>query len=231
MERGMAMSHSAEDIRLIIIQISFSNPQIVPDCVRKIKQETEKDRKIRTSRNSGVTIIHPTENCSLVGFIGDICEAYELVDAFHQERIPKKVSGQSNRYFGQSMQEYYQTLRFVFARKDFVSPSPEFQELQDKVLSSLMGICDMALWRVRVFNNPYFQDGKEIIGQRAISVNLENRSPLFHPNGERIMVYPVNSSGEKIRDSKVQIEPENYLCFEDNEGNIIIRIEQALQLT
>ena len=245
------MTHSAEiieeaevpNVRILMIQTSFSNPGIIPPMIRQIKDETPEQRDIRTFRFSGNPIIEPTENCSLVNFVGDIGDAgYELVDAFYQRRIPQEESKDNQekskdkmgRYFGvvntQELRMYH-TLRFVFARQDFAKPSPKFQESRNEIMPALMGICDIALWRVRAFNNPYFQDGREITGQRAISINLEHREPLFYPNGERIMVYPVNEAGEKIRDFKVPIEPAHYLYLEPGDkGAVILRMERELQM-
>lgn len=73
-------------------------------------------------------------------------------------------------------------------------------------------ICETALWRVRAFSNPFYIEGEEVDGVRAISINCEARVPLFLPNGQPVVARRKDAQGNKIGDP-VPIEPSGILTI------------------
>lgn len=158
-------------VRLVVIQFSFSNPAAIPAGVARRAAETQEehvDRVERKSRETGLIVIEPTQNCSLATFAGEFEGAgYELVDAFYQERRDRKDP---------RAQRTYHMVRFVFAQELFADVSDEFRS---NVEAALTLMCRQATWRVRAFLNPFYSDGQEVPGQSVLSINLEARTPAY----------------------------------------------------
>ena len=195
-----------DNYRLIILQFSFTNSGVVPQMIKNVGRETLYGYNIRKSRlTNGIMVIEPVENCSLSDFIEELKDAgYEMVDAFHQERInPKPYSMKT-----------YHMVRFTFASHEFVNISDDFKKKRDDIYVALTEMCSTAMWRVRAFSNPFYKDGEEIHGQRVLSINMEARKPLFHPDGQPIMVWQKDENGRRIGSAPVQITPEYSLTLD-----------------
>ncbi|MCL5006887.1 MAG: hypothetical protein M1153_01970 [Patescibacteria group bacterium] len=142
-------------------------------------------------------IIEPTEGCSLLELLGDLEVAgYELVDAFYQQRIDAKDP---------RGERTYHMVRFLFASREFAEPSKWFKSIRDKLLNELRTICENALWRTRCFLNPFYENGEEVVDQRFVSVNLEVRQPLFHPDGQPVTIWKRNEEGKRVGDAPVPL--------------------------
>lgn len=179
----------------IAIQFSFSNPDVIPATVRRLNRETKEERVVRKSYSSGVMVIEPTEKCSLVEFLGELETAgYEMVDAFYKQRID------ANDPRGKRS---YHMVRFLFARRGFVELFDEFRKVRDVIRAELQSICESAIWRVRLFSNPFYKNGEEIPFQRAVSINLEVRQPLFCPDGQPVTVWQKNEKGKRVGDTPI----------------------------
>lgn len=191
-------------VRLVCMQFSCSNPDVIPSSVRCLDRETPDERNNRKSHSTGTPIIEPKENCSLVEFPGELKAAkYEMVDAIYQERID------ANDPRGKRT---YHTVRFLFARKEFVKiSSKEFRKLRKTIDGELRSICEAAMWRVRAFSNPFYKDGAEIVGQCALSINLEARNPLFRPDGQPVTVWQKDQDGNHIGDAPLPLKPKHHL--------------------
>ena len=159
-------------VRIISLQFSFSNSSVVPKTLLTLPKETPKESAERKLRANGVVFIEPTEKCDLSKVPQDLLEQnYILIDAFCQERINPKAPKNS-----------YYMVRFLFIHKDFFiteKGSEEFALKRNEILKEFEFLCKSALWRVRGFNNPFFQDGVEIPNNRAVSMNMEALS-LIH---------------------------------------------------
>lgn len=187
-------------VPLIGLQFSFSNSDVIPPSVKHQKKETPEESNKRGSCSSGNLIIKPTENCSLVELLNKLEVAgYNMIDAFYQERIDPKDPN-SKRIF--------HMVRFLFSYRGYVEPSDEFRERRSAIWTELRNICQVALWRVKVFSNPFYKDGKEIPGQRALSINLEARKPLFYPDGQPVMVWPKDKNGKHLGDASLPLKPD-----------------------
>lgn len=185
-------------VRLVALQFSFSNPDAIPATVKRQDRETPEERVERKNHSSGVMVIEPTEKCSLVEFLGELEAAgYEMVDAFYKERIDAKDPRGKRSYH---------MVRFLFARREFVDLSDEFKKVRDTIRAELRSICEAAMWRVRSFSNPFYKNGEEIPDQRAVSVNLEARQPLFRPDGQPVTVWQKDENGKRVGDAPLPLK-------------------------
>lgn len=165
--------------------------------MKKLKRETPDERVVRKSLSNGDMVIEPTVGCSLKQFLEELKSAgYEMVDAFYKERINAK-----------NPRKPYHMVRFVFARHEFATISDEFKEVRKTILAELKVICENALWRVRAFRNPFYKNGEEIQGEFAISINMEARQPLFLPNGQPVVIWKKDESGERVGEAPLPISP------------------------
>src|SRR5665647_3838956 len=102
-------------------------------------------------------------------------------------------------------------VRFLFAHHEFAQPSDKFKNVRDFVRVEFQRICRSALWRTRLFSNPFYQHGAEILGQRSVSINLEARQPLFHPDGQPIKMWQKDERGRRVGESPLSLKPDYYL--------------------
>lgn len=192
-------------VRMVGFQFSFSNPTVVPSVLKRLSQETKEESVDRRSRATGVMIIEPTEQCSLLSFLGELeAEGYEMVDAFYQERVDDE--------YPQGKRTYHM-VRFLFTRHEFAEVSDEFRKARDVIRTELQRICEEAMWRVRAFSNPFYGNGEEVDGQRAVSVNLEARVPLFLPNGQPVTMWQKDERGRRIGVAPLPVGPKHTLHF------------------
>lgn len=194
-------------VRMVSVQFSFSNPDVIPAVVKRAAPETTQVRTERKSRSSGTMIIVPTEKCSITGIMEALEAAgYELVDALYQTRL----DGKDPR-----LQRKYHMVRFIFARHEFAQVSPEFMSVRDAIRAALQSMSTAAMWRVRGFDNPFYQDGEEVLGQRALSLNFEARQPLNNPDGTPVAIWQKDGQGKRIGDSPVPIRPSYQLVVDE----------------
>lgn len=200
-------------LRLVMLQFSFSNPDAIPPLVAHRNPETPEERTERKSRSDGTMLIQPTPDCSLLQFLDELENAgYELVDAFHKERIDAKDPA------GKRM---YHMARFVFARREYAKPSDEFRKARDLIRAELWGVCEKTIWRVRAYLNPFYKDGVEIARQHAISVNLEARTPLFRPDGQPVTVWQKDKDGNRLGDAPLPLQPAHHLRIVANAMQLV----------
>ncbi len=158
-------------IRLVMLQFSFLNPGLIPVSMKRLNhRETQEELVKRKSHSSGVMVIESTEKCSIASFTAELEAAgYEIVGRFYKERINYKCPSGGT----------YHMVRFLFARHEFAELSDEFKKARGTIRAELRGICKSAMWRVRLFSNPFYKNGEEIPGQSAVSVNLELPTPTW----------------------------------------------------
>ncbi len=174
------------DVRMVAIQLSFTSSAAIPAAVRQLERETALEHVARKLQTTGKLVIEPTENCSL-DFLGELeAVGFELVDALYQRRVDHKDPNRT-----------YHMVRFLFAQHRFAAPSTEFKLVRDSIRAELREMLRVAFWRVRAFLNPFYQNGKEIAGQRALSINLEARVPLYQPDGQPVTARPKDESGKR----------------------------------
>jgi len=197
---------AGEVVRTVLVQFSFSNDNIIPPVLLRMEKETPDGRTKRKAITGGSQVIQPTKGCSIVDFIDQLNTAgYELTNAVYQERIDSKDS---------SGKRTYHMLRFVFCLHEFAVVSDEFMEVRDKCFEALQQVCMEALWRVRTYSNPFYdENGEEVEGVRAWSINLEVRKPLFDPDGQPVVERRKNDGGDHVGDKPDAIFPEYILSM------------------
>ena len=192
-------------IRMIMIQFSFSNPDAIPAFIRGLERQRE-TREECVSRKVGVNgspCISPTEGCTVREFVENLEAAgYQLVDAFYQRRVDHK-DPRGNRW--------YHMARFVFASAEWADPSEEFIAMRTNVKASLQEMCEASLWRVRGFLNPFYQEGQEIAGQHAVSINCESRQPLKQSDGKPVVSWQKDAAGNRVGNAPLPLQPKHSL--------------------
>ena len=179
-------------IRIVSLQFSFSNPDIVPPDIPR------RDRLTRTAGSpTGVLLFDPTENTSVADLPADLEQAgYELADAFHEERA------------GETKRRTYRALRFVFSRREHATaPSEERATLLAAARRGLERICKGALWKARAYLNPLRVNGEETEDEYAVSIPLVGRQPLFWPDGRPVSAWQRDERGNKLGDAPIPIRP------------------------
>ncbi len=195
--------------RLVALQFSFSNPDAVPPSVRSRKPETKEERSERKSHSNGILMIAPTERSSLLKFLGELEAAgYVLVDAFSKTRISDPHAAKKT----------YHMARFLFAPRAFDKSSDEFKGARDGIRADLSHLCENALWRIRTFSNPFFENGEATPGERMLSVNLEVRVPLFRPDGSPVTQWAKDARGKPVGSAPLPLKAGHELRIVD--GNI-----------
>lgn len=201
------------DVRLVAVQFGFTNSAAIPTAVRRLERETPLEHIARKLRMTGERIIEPTENCS-IEFLGELeAVGFELVDALYQKRVD-----------GQNPNRTYHMVRFLFARQEFAVPTAEFLRIRDQLRAELWEMVRFAFWRVRAFLNPFYQKGEEVAGQRALSINLEARIPLYQPNGQPVTARPKDESGKRTG-SPQPLKPDFRLVTEEDSIRLVSTIE------
>ena len=167
-------------VRLVILQFSFTNPQAVPEVILGLPKETEAESAARKGRApTGTMVIEPVEGVSVALVAAKLQAAgYELVDAKHQERVN----------WNNPQGKPCHTCRFIFCRREQADPSQYFRTIRRQIIDGLDGICLVALWRVRGFENPFFSKGQAVAGTTVLSLNMEVRTPLFQADGQPVMI-------------------------------------------
>jgi len=174
-------------VRLVVVQVSGHDLGQVRDILRQQPNEAPPPSEERIARVTGQLAIEPTQNCETKGIVTDLGAAgYELVDALYQERLNRENS------------RSYEIARFIFCQREFVKPfAAEFTATRPAIFEQLTLLICGSLWRVRVFDNPFFQNNEAVEGYRALSVNLEARQPLCHKNGQTVTTRPMGENGRR----------------------------------
>ncbi len=199
-------------VRMIMLQFSFSNIKIVPPWISELETEHCGEREERKNcEGKGKMVISEIENCSLEKFVSDLKKAgYNLMDASYQKRLDPKDS---------QKRRVYHMVRFIFVRREYIdfSETKTFDEmLRDKIFKELQKICVQAMWRVRGFINPFFQNNQAVPKYSALSINMEAREPLTQSNGQPVVVWQKDDSNSRISDKPFPIKPSHYLYITDN---------------
>lgn len=171
------------------VSLSFSNVEIVPAILKRVEAETaEKSQTRKSVKTDSTQLIQSTMDCDASQFLLELTDAgFLLVSAFFEPR-----TGHS----GNSKGKPYYMVRFTFYRAELAIVTDETLADWWEIWGALLSMTTQATWRVRAFDNPFFQNGEEVVGKRSLSVNLEVRSPGGAPkhvvkiNGENVELVP-----------------------------------------
>lgn len=193
-------------VRKVTLQFSMSDGNQVPRWVMWIAPEKPSLRDSRKIVTPGEQFLFPDEDAtgrdvndvSLVGVVEDLIAAnYLLVEAIAQKRLHHKNAGQS-----------YAMVRYTFYRKEFALQSLEFLQHEAAIMRDLKEFLELALWRVRGFQNPYVdKDCNVLANTYAISINMEARNPLFIANDKsRPQVrWQTDAAGDRVGDAPLPL--------------------------
>ncbi len=186
-----------DDVRLVALQLNFSNSNLLPSLVKHLYLTHEKDEE-RKKYLSGSMVIEPTEKCSVKEFVGELETAgYEIVDALHKESVDTKYP--------------WHGVRYLFAYHEFVEISYEFRRMRNTIRAELQEICKNALWRVTAFSKPLYKNNEEIPGVRYVNINLGARQPLFCPDGRPVTAWQRDVYGKKIGNAPLPLRADHSL--------------------
>lgn len=191
-------------VRLVTLQFSATNPSFVPERLPRKGKETVEQFVVRKSAIKGHQILEPVERVSGLYFSQDLeGEGYQPVDAF------ARTMEKDGRPFT--------VARFVSVAEQYVDSSEEFLKIKPICKDAQVQIVTQALWRIRAFLNPFFENGEVVDGQYAISVNFEARVPLVDKDGKPLLQWRKDERGERIGDAPVPIEPRLFLRIENGD--------------
>ncbi len=186
------MKHLA---RLIIVQFNSTNSSVFPSWIRL---NTEAPKKPGQGAPSGTLIAGPADNVSVSDAIDQIVAlGYEMVDAYRRHVSKPKD---------------HNAIYFLFSPHEHAKLSEDFKEDRGKVFAELRKLSAEANWSVVVFDNPFFTEGAEVAGERALAVNCMARKPLLE-NGQPIMVWPKGFSKDNPGTGKVPFGPSDDLSI------------------
>lgn len=199
-------------VRLVSIRFAFSRSAVVPPSVALLTSEPK--RNIRKGGPNGTMVINPLENCSGLSFIGELMDAgYELVNTVYDRR-PDDNDPSGRRI--------YHTVRFMFARSEFVDISDEFRSIRDNLLKDLRIMMKSAMWRIRAFSNPFFDEKGDVSPDfSSLNVNCEVRKPFFQPCGSPIVVWERDENDNKIGEKPIPVRQDYDLRIVDDEVTLV----------
>jgi len=203
-----------KNVRMIMLRFNFSNPKVIPFSMRRKTHEPLLfDRK---RRSTGVLNIETTAGCSLADFVVKLnASGYEMVDAFYRKRVDGDINTNSKKK--------YHTVFFLFARHEFAELSDEFKKMRNIILAELRSMCENAMWQVKLFSNKFYKDGREVQGQKALSINLGARQPLCCPDGQAVRIWQKDEKGKRIGGGPIPLKASYCLSVENN----IIELQTA----
>ena len=153
--------------RLIIVQFNSTNSNLFPSWLRF---NPEAPKKPGQDVPSGELIAGPAENISVAEFIDQINDlGYEMMDAFR-----RNVQNQDKRYH---------IGIFPFCTTSMCGSLGKIQKNQrEHVFIELRKLTKESMWMMKGYNNPFFADGVEVAGERALVIDCQARKPLLENN-------------------------------------------------
>lgn len=200
------------EVKIIILQFCFSNHSIVPNVLKNLGYDQVQNRAVRGPK-TGVQIVRPTEKTSLKYILKNLTKnGYDLVEAFYQPSVDQRHK------------KTYHLVRFIFKRNEDVVEKElykEFVNQKKEIFRELGTMCTRALWRIRVYINPFYKNNAEVEGQFCVSMNADARMPLFDNKGERLVRWERDPFGERIGNAPKPLMAENYLNIIDEEIKVL----------
>lgn len=194
-----------DSVRLIVLQFNFSNPNVIPRSI-KISDQEQSQKEAAQKPATGKLLFETPEKISLERAITGLLETgYEMTDAFC--KVKTNGRGKPNSY----------SAFFIFAKRENARITEKFWETRKQHYLELFRLCREALWQIKVFYNPLFENGKETAGQRAVNILAQNRQPLFQSNGSRIFT----TKQEGTLKIQIPVMPSQYLQIKSNAIQVI----------
>src|SRR3989338_11057724 len=207
-------------VRLVDLNFNLKRKQIPVG----LRSETDEEVQRRTAnkvpeenRISGRNVLKSTDGVSM-GKVADylLSDSYALVDAFvrvshTRERstfVPRSAVLRRRRAYDEYEDDRMDpnervTVIFRFVRSDFLSQDFPYRDSpfagkEKSALEALKELANDSIWRVEVWENPYFENRIPIEGQVMMSFNLIGRQPLFDKDGNPYGEWIRDANGEKV---------------------------------
>lgn len=200
-------SIALKNARFVVFQLRFSNFEAVPRHTRYLIREADENRVVYAP--SGKMVIEPTKRCSMEHFPFALERAgYDLVDVFGEERQNSgDRTGKSSHF----------VVRFVFAPRRFARKAEGiFGKMAEDVRQELVALCQDALWRVRAYRNPYFENHEVVTDQEDISINMEMREPFLRPDGKSVTEWQKDAEGNRVGKFPLLLKAQHTAFVMDN---------------
>ena len=106
-----------DGVRLMMLNFSFSNRDLVPECVPWKERESVKKFVARKTAQKGQQLLEPIPEVLCLKFLPDLVgrNNFELVDAFARDMERNDAE--------------FTNVQFIFAAEQFVEHSEEFLEV------------------------------------------------------------------------------------------------------
>lgn len=206
------------NVRLVVLQFACSKKERMPVTLKWLKKEIALESYERLAREAcgdgKLFMDSEVKTVSVYDFLSDLEEAsYEIVDAFNQERLTEEL------------RPYY-IARFVFSRREYVNISEDFKNKRDIIRAEFLKMAMEAMWRVKGYNNPFYENDERVLAQYAMNIKMIARNPLMDNEGRPLYVWKKDEygqkiierdeRGEKIGDTKILVRPEYFLRIDNN---------------
>lgn len=186
--------------RLVMFQFNSTNLSFFSHLLRF---NPEAPKKPGQNVPNGTLIIGPAGNISVNGIVDQMGTlGYELVDAYRRQLPDSKNPGKE-----------YSVACFLFSPHQFAKPCEGFEKNRGKAFAELRKLSRDSMWTIKGFNNPYFTDGAEMPGERALLFNCQARKPLTE-NGNPILVWPKGHGKDNPGSGKIPLQPDDKLLIE-----------------
>jgi hypothetical protein len=184
-------------VRLVTVHFSFSNLDLVPTCLKQ-KKTSPSEFVTRKEEVRGEQFLEPIEKVDCSSLPPDLASiGFVLADAFTEIREKKG--------------RQYAVVQFIFSDIKYANCSEEFLANRPLIEEALRLLLEQGMWRVRAFLNHLFKDREIIEEKYAISINLDARMPLVDKNGDPLIRWQKDESGNRIGDAPVPVKPKLFL--------------------
>lgn len=179
--------------------------KVLPLWVDRLGQESQSiavRREYRMSDPSGELMIQSTPRVTLNGFLDDLSEGnYHLARAEWRE----------------SYAESNGTMRLIFA----LGPR-KFKTESSEVETDLKKLFAENLWSAQAFLNPHYVKGGGMNKHAdTICVCLNQREPLFRPDGTPVVSWEKDEAGNRLGDTPKALRAEYKLTVMDDELTLV----------
>ena len=166
-----------DPVKVVSFHFRFSSLGLIPSLARCLGVDSV-DENLKIYSRSGQEKIRPTDKCTLKGIIWDLDKAnFVLADAFLKKRSDQNDPTGRKSYYGAT---------YHFVRPGMTQATQKFKKMRHLIRTEFDKICHEALWQAMAFLNPLYIKGQEISGQKAVSISLNKRQPLFRADGQPV---------------------------------------------
>lgn len=192
----------------VLLQFRIKKFNDVPEAIRQFKRQPTQGCG---TAPKGTQVLSSTKDASAIQLLLDLeRDGYRLSDTFYEER-------------GRQDDRHYMAF-FIFTPCGNTSePSECFARVKSAVVKGLFDLCKEALWEPSAFINPTTDEAGRILhGRHWASIVFRGRQPYMQGNGEPVLIYPKDASGERTSNLPAPLRPAAHLCMNKQGGFIAV---------